>query len=83
MKYPNLVWAIGRRRLAHHELATRIKMDPSRFSRCLNGRYEFAPLDRSRIVEALGFDDEWLFREPLPPGRSAQVRGDSGGVSDI
>ena len=83
MKDSNLVWAIGRRRLAHNELATRIKMDPSRFSRCLNGRFEFAPHERSRIAEALGFDDEWLFREPLPPGRSAQLRGDSGVVSDI
>lgn len=80
MKYPNLVWAIGRRRLAHYELATRIKMNPSRFSRCLDGRFEFAPHERSRIAEALGFDEGWLFRDLLPPGRSAQVRGDSGGV---
>lgn len=83
MKYPNLLWAVRKRRLAHYELATRVKMDPSRFSRCLNGRFEFAPHERSRIAEALGFDEGWLFRDPLPPGSSAQVRGDSGEVSDI
>jgi hypothetical protein len=66
VKYPNLCWAIQRRRLAHYEVAAAIIVDPSRFSRCLNGRAEFAPHEQARLSELLGFDAAWLFAEPLP-----------------
>ena len=66
MKFPNLVWAIRDRRLAHYEVAHRVRMEPTHFSRCLCGRLDFAPHERRRIAELLGFGEGWLFREPLP-----------------
>jgi hypothetical protein len=67
MKFPNLLWAIEESRLAHYELASRIGMDASRFSRCLRGRFEFAPHERTRIAEVLAYPVEWLFAEARPP----------------
>ena len=66
MRFPNLIWAIRDRRLAHYELAQRAGMEPSRFSRCLTGRLDFAPYKRKRISQILGFDERWLFCEPVP-----------------
>lgn len=67
MMYPNLVWAIEKKRLAHYELATEVKIERTRFSRCLHGAAEFAPHEMTRISEALGYSPEWLFAEPKPP----------------
>jgi hypothetical protein len=66
MRFPNLVWAIRDRRLAHYEVAHRVRMEPTRFSRCLSGRLDFAPHERKRIAEILGFGEGWLFCEPRP-----------------
>ena len=66
MKFPNLVWALRDQRLAHYQLAVRLGMEPTRFSRCLNGRFEFAPHERKRIGELLGIDESWLFLQPAP-----------------
>ena len=66
-RYPNLVWAIEKKRLAHYELATEVKIERTRFSRCLHGAAEFAPHEMTRIGEALGCSAEWLFAEPKPP----------------
>jgi hypothetical protein len=66
-RYPNLVWAIEKKRLAHYELATEVKIERTRFSRCLHGAAEFAPHEMTRISEALGYSTEWLFAEPKPP----------------
>jgi len=68
MKYPNLVWAISDRRLAHYELAQRADMEPSRFSRCITGRFDFTPNERTRISEVLSLDESWLFLQPAPVG---------------
>lgn len=65
-KYPNLVWAIQKRRLAHYELAAELKIERTRFSRCLHGAVELAPHEMTRIGEALGYSAEWLFAEPRP-----------------
>jgi hypothetical protein len=73
VKFPNLVWAIRDRRLAHYEVAHRVRMEPTRFSRCLSGRFEFAPHERKRISESLGMDESWLFTQPLP--RPLTTRG--------
>ena len=72
MKFPNLYWAMQKKRLAHYEAAASIKVDPSRFSRCLNGRAEFAPHEQTRLSELLGFDPSWLFTEPLPRKQSIE-----------
>jgi len=66
MRYPNLVWAIKERWIAHYEVAGSVKVSPSRFSRCLNGIVEFAPHEKTRLSELLGFDAAWLFAEPIP-----------------
>ena len=65
-KYPNLVWAIEKKRLAHYELATEVKVELTRFSRCLHGAARFTVHEMTRIGEALGYSVEWLFAEPKP-----------------
>ena len=66
MKFPNLVWAINDRRLAHYEVAQHAGMEPSRFSLCLGGRLEFTPREKHLISERLGIDEGWLFSRPVP-----------------
>ena len=73
MKFPNLVWAICERRLAHYELAGRAKMEPTRFSRCLSGRLEFAPHERERISQLLNLNADWLFAQPVPRPLEPQI----------
>lgn len=86
--YPNLLWALKIRRLAHFELSQSVRMEPSRFSRCLNGRLEFSPIFRQRIAEVLGFEEAWLFAETTPRsfvatsehvGATSNVDGSSSG----
>jgi len=55
------------------EFAARVGMDSSRFSRCLRGRFEFAPHERQRIAEALDYPAEWLFLTPEPPARKTSA----------
>jgi len=71
MRYPNLVWAIEKKRFAHYEVAAIVKIERTRFSRCLHGVSEFAPHEMTRIVEALGYTAAWLFSEPKPPNSLA------------
>ncbi len=81
MRFPNLLWALRNRRITNWELAQKIKMDPSRFSRCLNGRFEFAPHERNRIAELLGYERDWLFALPSPPLASARSETVSAAVA--
>jgi hypothetical protein len=67
VRYPNLVWAIEKKRLAHYEVAVQVKIERTRFSRCLHGLADFTPYEMTRIGEALGCPAEWLFTEPKPP----------------
>jgi hypothetical protein len=69
MRFPNLVWAIEDARLRHYELAGRVGMETSRFSRCVRGRFNFAPHERVKITETLGYPEVWLFATPTPPIR--------------
>jgi hypothetical protein len=69
MKYPNLVWAIEKKRLAHYELSAEVKIERTRFSRCLHGAASFTSAELTRIGEALGYTAEWLFAEPRPAAR--------------
>lgn len=71
MKYPNLVWAVEKTRMAHYEFAAQVRIERTRFSRGLHGVTEFTPAEMARISEALGYSKEWLFAEPRPPIRSA------------
>jgi hypothetical protein len=75
MKFPNLIWAIRNRRLAHYELAQHVGMDPSRFSRCLAGRLEFARHEKELISQQLGICETWLFSRPVPQPLTTSVEG--------
>jgi len=66
VRFPNLVWAIRERGWAHYQLAMRLGMEPSRFSRCITGRFEFNAEERQHISELLGMDESWLFSRPAP-----------------
>jgi hypothetical protein len=66
VRFPNLTWAIGQKRFAHYEIAVEVRIERTRFSRCLHGAGSFAPHEKSRISEVLGFAEEWLFQEPKP-----------------
>jgi hypothetical protein len=66
MKFPNLVYAISLKRLPHYEIAQSAKISEWRFSRLLNRRSEFTPVERERIAGILGFDQGWLFETPKP-----------------
>ena len=66
VRFPNLIWAIGNRRLAHYELAQRAQSTPREFRAAWVGVYVFAPHERKRIAELLGFGEAWLFSEPVP-----------------
>ncbi len=81
MRYLNLLWALRNRRITNWELAHEIKMDPSRFSRCLNGRFEFAPHERNRIAEVLDYPADWLFALPSPPPASSRAEAAPAAIS--
>lgn len=67
MRFPNLRWALSERRISHWQFALRIPMEPSTFSRRMNGRGEFTPLERERIAHMLSYPAGWLFQIMVPP----------------
>lgn len=82
MRYPNLVWAAAHRRKPHYQLALDIGISESRFSRCLRGRNEFSLLERTKIAQALGFSETWLFAEALPPPSNVESHAKTRNESD-
>jgi hypothetical protein len=62
-----MIYAISLKRVPHYEIAQVARISEWRFSRLLNGRSEILPTERTRIAEALGFDESWLFELPNPP----------------
>jgi hypothetical protein len=69
MKFPNLRWALFEKGFAYWRFAGQIPLDPSAFSRRLNGRGDFNAGERERIASLLGYPAAWLFEEPAPPNR--------------
>jgi hypothetical protein len=67
MMFPHVEWAAEQLRLPHYRLAAVIGCSESRFSRCLAGRTEFTPEERTAISKALGFPERWLFEGLSPP----------------
>lgn len=67
MKFPNLEYAISLRRLKQWEVAQAAGITEWRFSRSLNGRSEFTPIERAHVADVLKFDQTWLFEAPKPP----------------
>src|SRR5882762_10464234 len=78
MKFPNLVYAISLRRQTHYEIAQAVGMSEWRFSRLLNGRSEFTPIEREHVARTLNFDESWLFQKVMPPARA---HADSGVIA--
>jgi hypothetical protein len=64
LRFPNLVWAIRDRRLPHYKLALQTHIERTRLSRCMNGQFEFAPHEKTRIAEVLRRTEDFLFAEP-------------------
>ena len=67
MRFPNLVWALSKRGFSHWKFAGKLHMEPTTFSRRLNGRGEFTLSERERVAALLAFPAVWLFQEPMPP----------------
>lgn len=85
MLYPNLNWALSYMRVAQYRLATVLVISESCLSRRLAGRAEdFAPHEKQRIAEYLGFRADWLFAEVTPPASarlsSHTAAGQGGGA---
>lgn len=70
MEYPNLGWAIGQRRLAHYEVAARVDMSESHFSRCLGTCFSLQ--EQQKLASSLGYPVAWLFQKVSPPRRVSQ-----------
>jgi hypothetical protein len=72
MKFPNLCWALSEKGLAHWRFAVKIPMEPSTFSRRLNGRGDFTATERERLANLLGYPAEWLLQILVPPTTEAE-----------
>ena len=77
MEYPNLGWAIGQRRLANYEVAARVDMSESRFSRCSSGRTCSSLQEQQNLASCLGYPVSWLFQKVSPPHRVSQSAGNT------
>lgn len=73
MFYPKLVFAISEQQWTHYEFCDGVKIDPTRFSRCLNGRLDFSSNEKERITEVLAYPCDWLFQEITPPPRVVSI----------
>jgi hypothetical protein len=67
MRFINLEWVIGLRRVRRFELAQALKISEGAFCHKLSGQKEFAPHEKQRIAEFLGYQASWLFAELRPP----------------
>jgi hypothetical protein len=63
MRFPNIAWAVAKRRLPQYQLAACIGLSEAKLSRGLTGRIELEPGERAAIARVLGFAEAWLFRE--------------------
>ena len=73
MIFPNLLFAIGEKRLAHYELCSQVGIERTQFSRRLNGMGEFSPREKERIAGTLEYPRDWLFQEIIPPPRIESI----------
>jgi hypothetical protein len=62
--YAHLKAAIKHCGLLHGDVAKVICKSEAQFSNLINGKAEFAPHEKTRIAELLGFSESWLF-QPL------------------
>ena len=67
MRFANLRVMMSDRRVRLWELAKVLKRSDAYLSDRLNGRYQFAPHERTRLAEYFGVKEDWLFQEFRPP----------------
>jgi hypothetical protein len=67
MRFANLRAMMSHRRVRAWELAQILRHSDAYLSDRLNGRYEFAPHERTRLAEYFGVKEDWLFQEFRPP----------------
>lgn len=72
--YPNLKLLLWQSRIRQNQLAKMVGIDETLLSRILNGFREPNPLIRSKIADALGGDEGWLFEEAGHPGSAQNGR---------
>jgi hypothetical protein len=74
VKFPNLLWAMSKARMAHYAAAAKLGISETRFSRCLTGRIAFSVPERERLAQLIGYPQDWLFQEVAPPQRERSHR---------
>ncbi len=67
MLFPNLRNMMKYRRVRLWELAAVLKRSDTYLSDRLEGRYQFAPHERTRIAEYFGLQEGYLFKQFEPP----------------
>jgi hypothetical protein len=68
VRFPHLLWAISNWG-PQYRLAQSISRSEARLSRCLSGRTEFSPEEQTALSRVLGFPENWLFEEVIPPAK--------------
>ena len=72
MSYPNLKPAMDEKRVRQLDLARVLKISPQGFSLRMHRWTAFAPHEKTRIAEFLGFEAGWLFAEGYIPVSARQ-----------
>ena len=67
MCFPNLAWAMAQHRIVQYQIARALGISEGTLSVRLRGRVQFAPHEKARIAELVGYQAEWLFAEIAPP----------------
>jgi hypothetical protein len=67
MEFPNLSWAMSYRKRTNYDTAAAAGISESGFSRKLNGRLCFSPMERENIARFLNYSEDWLFAPANPP----------------
>jgi hypothetical protein len=68
MRFPNLILLMRHTHVLQRDLAPILKHSDGYLNDRLNGRFDFAPHEKTRIAERLGVTDvAWLFAPYQPP----------------
>jgi hypothetical protein len=67
MEFPNLAWALEHRKVVYMEASAVLRMSAGSFSQKMAGRVPFAPHERTRLSEMLGYRADWLFQPMVVP----------------
>jgi hypothetical protein len=67
MRFANFKAMMAHKRVRLWELAPVLRRSDGYLSDRLNGRFEFAPHERTRLAEYFGCSEDWLFQRFQPP----------------